>query len=170
MAIDISTEELNSLTTAIMTRHGIDFSCYEPKSLKRRIIRTLTVFKLDSIHELWIKILRDHDFIHPFVNELSVGLTTMFRDPSLWKELKLLIPSLLKEQNQKHLNIWHAGCSTGEEVFSLGIVFHELNLTDKVKAYATDMNSEALEQAQKGEYHFLKLTEFIRNYSLYNKN
>ncbi|PZR33180.1 MAG: hypothetical protein DI538_18475 [Azospira oryzae] len=83
-SISISDEELKSLTDAIHQRHGIDFSCYEPKSLKRRVIRSLHIFKLNAVHELWIKILKDRTFIYPFMDEISVGLTAMFRDPVLW--------------------------------------------------------------------------------------
>src|SRR3954470_20480076 len=86
--IIISDEELKSLTDAIHQRHGIDFSCYEPKSLKRRVVRTLHIFKLNAVHELWIRILREPSFIYPFMDEISVGLTAMFRDPVLWRKMR----------------------------------------------------------------------------------
>lgn len=166
MNISISNEELDSLTAAIMKRHGIDFTGYEPKSLKRRVTRALSVFKLNSIHELWVKILRENDFIHPFINELSVGLTSMFRDPKFWVSLKKSLPILINEK--RRLKVWHAGCSTGEEVYTLNILIRELGLEGKVSSYASDMNTDALEQAQKGAYHVLKLADYEDQYRKYN--
>lgn len=161
----ITDEELNSLTSAMITRHGIDFTSYEPKSLKRRIHRALTVFKIHSVHELWMKILREKDFVHLFVNELSVGLTAMFRDPQLWKRLGAIIPELI-EKSEK-LDVWHAGCSTGEEVYSFNIVLTELGLHGRVSSLATDINTGALDQAKQGQYHSLKLKEYNENYFKY---
>ena len=160
--VEITNEELSSLTAAIMTRHGIDFTCYEPKSLKRRVARSLSVFKLNSIHELWTKILRDTDFVHPFVNELSVGLTSMFRDPTFWSRLTEFLPGFIKERGK--MDVWHAGCSTGEEVYSFNILLRELGLQGRVKSFASDMNTDALEQAKTGSYHILKLAEYGHNY------
>ena len=168
MNIEISKEELNSLTAAIMQRHGIDFTCYEPKSLKRRVVRALSVFDLGSIHELWVKILRDRDFVGQFVNEMSVGLTSMFRDPGFWIKLREILPGLISEKGS--LQVWHAGCSTGEEVFTLNIVLRHLGLEGKVRSYATDMNTSALEQAKTGIYHVLKLDEYEHKYHKFTNN
>ncbi len=165
MNISISDEELNALTHAILKRYGVDFTCYEPKSLKRRVIRCISVFKLKSIHELWVKMLRDSNFIHNFMNEVSVGLTAMFRDPVLWRALRdRVLPDLA---HKEVINIWHAGCSTGEEVYTMGIVLEEAGLLHKAKALATDMNLDAIETAKEGKYHKLKLTEYANNYAAY---
>jgi len=165
-AIVISDEELKSLTDAIHQRHGIDFSCYEPKSLKRRVIRALHVFKLNAIHELWMKILRDHSFIYPFMDEISVGLTSMFRDPVLWRKLRLLLNN--EWADKTNLSIWHAGCSTGEEVYTMGIVLRESSFTRPFSALATDISNQAMETAKKGEYHVVKLEEYNHNYIQFN--
>ncbi|MDN5212714.1 CheR family methyltransferase [Fulvivirgaceae bacterium BMA12] len=168
MKIEISNEELNSLTAAIRKRHGIDFTCYEPKSLTRRVVRALSVFNLNSVHELWIKILRDRDFISLFINELSVGLTAMFRDPRFWIKLREILPEMISENGR--LNVWHAGCSSGEEVYTFNIILRELALQEKVRSYATDMNTAAVEQAEKGIYHILKLDEYEHNYGNFRNN
>ncbi|WKK81604.1 CheR family methyltransferase [Marivirga arenosa] len=167
--IEISDEELHSLTDAIQQRHGIDFSCYEVKSLRRRLTRTLSVFNLESIHELWMKILREQEFIYPFMDEISVGLTSLFRDSSLWKALekKVLLEYTKKE---KPLSIWHAGCSTGEEVYSMGILLQELNIQDNTKAWATDISNKSLKIAQDGEYHRMKFAEYNKNLNEYKLN
>jgi len=153
--IAISDEELKSLTDAIHKRHGIDFSCYEPKSLKRRVTRVLHIFKLNAVHELWIKILKDHAFIFPFMDEISVGLTAMFRDPVLWKKIR----HVLKEDyaGKRDLSLWHAGSSTGEEVYTMGIVLKEAGWNKLVTARATDISKQAMETAKGGEYHKMKL-------------
>jgi chemotaxis protein methyltransferase CheR len=165
-SITISDEELKSLTDAIQQRHGIDFSCYEPKSLKRRIIRVLHIFQLHAVHELWMKILKDRAFIYPFMDEISVGLTSMFRDPVLWKRMRTLLTGDLS--TKKRLSIWHAGCSTGEEVYTMGIVLKESLFTRPVSAKATDISNQAMDTAKKGEFNVLKMKEYNLNYQQYN--
>jgi len=164
--ITITDEELKSLTDAIHQRHGIDFSCYEPKSLKRRVVRTLHVFKLNAVHELWIKILRDPSFIYPFMDEISVGLTSMFRDPVLWKKMRSLLNFDLADK--KELSIWHAGCSSGEEVYTMGIVLRESTFKKPVKAIATDISNQAMANAKKGEFNVMKMEEYDKNYLSFN--
>jgi len=159
---DISDEEVRALTTAIKSRYDLDFTCYEMGSLKRRVSRALSIFSLDSTHELWVKVLREQGFIHKLVNELSVGLTSMFRDPKLWRRLKTLIPELLKEKEK--LRVWHAGCSTGEEVFTFNILLEELGVRNRVTSIASDMNSDAIGAAKKGYYDLIKLHEYDKNY------
>lgn len=164
--MEISDEELKSLTTAILNRHGLDFTCYEPKSLKRRLIRSLSQFGLGSIHELWVKILKEPDFIHPLVDELSVGLTSMFRDPRLWVRIKDVTTAKLEKQGS--LDVWHAGCSTGEEIFTYNIVLEELGIRGRVKSLASDMSENAVGTAQKGVYDTVKIKEYEKQYRKYN--
>jgi chemotaxis protein methyltransferase CheR len=164
--IVISDEELKSLTDAIHQRHGIDFSCYEPKSLKRRVVRALHIFNLHAIHELWIKILRDHSFIYAFMDEISVGLTSMFRDPVLWRKMRHLLNEDLKHKSD--LFIWHAGCSTGEEVYTMGVVLKESSFQKPVKALATDISNQAMATARKGEFNNMKMEEYDKNYLHFN--
>lgn len=165
LVADVSDEEVKSLTNSILVRYGIDFTCYEPKSLKRRIVRIINLFNLTSVHELWVKFLRDQQFIHTFMNEISVGMTSMFRDPVLWSSLKRL---LAKYEKGPSLKIWHSGCSTGEEVFSMGILLRELRLQELTAAYCTDINIAAMDEAQRGVYHKIKMIENERNYKEYN--
>ncbi|WKN41386.1 CheR family methyltransferase [Tunicatimonas pelagia] len=165
-ATQITDEELKSLTQAILRRYGIDFTCYEPSSLKRRVDRCISVLKLETVHNLWVKLLKDQMFVHRFMDEISVGLTAMFRDPVLWKALKKDILNSLATKNR--INIWHAGCSSGEEVYSMGIVLQESNLLSQSKAIATDISDAAIAGAQQGKYHHLKLAEYEKNYREYN--
>lgn len=164
-SIVLSDDELKSLTDAIQQRHGIDFSCYEPRSLKRRVSRAISVFRFNSVMDLWMRILKDHSFIYPFMDEISVGLTAMFRDPILWKRLITLLKQF--DQHQRPLKIWHAGCSSGEEVYTMGIVLKESMLETPYSAWATDISMQAIHAARRGEYHRVKLEEYEKNYSAY---
>lgn len=163
---EVSDEEVNSLTTSILIRYGIDFTCYEPKSLRRRVIRILNLYDLSSIHELWVKFLREPDFIQLFMNQISVGMTSMFRDPKFWINLKQIFVSELADKNA--INVWHAGCSTGEEIYSLGILLQECKLQQKTRALATDINVHALEEARAGLYHKIKMIGNEANYTAFN--
>jgi chemotaxis protein methyltransferase CheR len=165
--IDVTDEEVKALTQSILTRYGIDFTCYEPKSLKRRVIRVLSVFNFTSIHELWIKLLRDSLFIYSFMNEISVGMTSMFRDPMFWKVLKNKV--LQDFSDHETISVWHAGCSTGEEVYSMSILMRELGINSKCRTFATDINQDAMQEARKGVYHKIKMIENERNYKEYNE-
>ena len=162
----ITNEELSSLTSAILRRYGVDFTCYETTSLKRRVDRCISVLKLETVHNLWVKLLKDQLFVHRFMDEISVGLTAMFRDPILWKTLKAdILPQLA---TNKKISIWHAGCSSGEEVYTMGVVLQESNLIANSKATATDISDAALAKAQQGKYHHMKLTDYEKNYREYN--
>jgi chemotaxis protein methyltransferase CheR len=163
---DISEEETNSLTQSILKRYGIDFTCYESKSLRRRIIRLMNILNIASIYELWVRFLKDPEFIHVFMDEMSVGMTSMFRDPVLWKNLKKKLA--LEYRSKDSLSIWHAGCSTGEEVYSMGVVLRETFLQEKAKALATDLNKTAIEEARNGIYHKIKMIENETNHRAYN--
>ena len=165
-SVVITDEELQSLTSAILRRYGIDFTCYEPTSLKRRIVRSISVLQLETVHNLWIKLLKDRSFIYSFIDEISVGLTSMFRDPILWRSLKGELLETLRHKNEIH--VWHAGCSSGEEVYSMGIVLQESGLIAKTQALATDISEAAIAVAQAGTYHELKIAEYIKNYLQYN--
>lgn len=164
--INVSDEEIASLTQSILTRYGIDFTCYEPKSLRRRITRVLSLYDLNSIHELWKKFLFDSGFVKVFMNEISVGMTSMFRDPILWRAVKKRLNTEFHSRDS--LNIWHSGCSTGEEVFTMGILLRETNLSHKASAHCTDINEVALQEARSGVYHKIKMIENESSYREYN--
>jgi chemotaxis protein methyltransferase CheR len=166
MEATLTDEEIKSLTQSILLRYGIDFTCYEPKSLRRRIIHVMNVFKITAMHELWIRFLRDQNFIYNFMNEVSVGMTSMFRDPIFWKHLRNY--SRKEFSVKDNFSIWHAGCSTGEEVYSMGILLQETGMLKKSTAWATDINKDAIEVARNGEYHKIKMIENERNYKEYN--
>ena len=164
--MEFSQEEYRSLLNVINIRYGLDFSCYEPKSFNRRISRALSVLKLDGLHDLWFKLLKDRDFIFPFINEITVGMTSLFRDPTMWKDLKDLLRKKIKEKES--LKICHAGCSTGEEVYSMAILLDQLGIHNQVTSLAVDLNSESIKQASQGYYQKLMWNDFNKNYKEFN--
>ena len=167
--MEISDEEVRSLSSAIQKRYGVDFTCYEIRSLKRRIIRIINKHKLGSLFGLWEKVLKDPTFVEEFTNEISVGLTSLFRDPPLWQFLRDYITDFFDVKNNSRLNIWHAGCSTGEEVYSMGIVLNEIKKSIFTHALATDMNTDSISTAKNGEYNLATYPDYSNNYKVYNK-
>jgi chemotaxis protein methyltransferase CheR len=154
---ELSSEEMNSLSQSILTRYGIDFTCYEPKSLRRRILRVMSLYDLPSAHALWVKMLHEPEFVKLFMSEVSVGMTSMFRDPELWVALKRKL--MIEFRNRPSLRFWHAGCSTGEEVYTMGVLLQEIKLQGIATALATDFNEAAVTEARNGVYHKLKMIE-----------
>lgn len=163
--VEISDEELVSFTEALSKRHGLDLSGYERLSLRRRIASILSKHELNSIADLWIKILRDREFVIAFINDLSVGLTSLFRDPNVWKKIAELLKLLYSNRD---ITIWHAGCSTGEEVLTMSIVLSEIGMHSRVKSLATDINFTALEVAASVKYPLYVKLEYDKNYAAYS--
>ncbi|MGZ3862951.1 MAG: CheR family methyltransferase [Bacteroidia bacterium] len=166
--IEISDEELVSLTTAIKTRYGIDFTSYEKKSLKRGFARLIARNDLGSLVGLWSKILKDKEFLIKYIDDLLVNLTELFRNPEIW--LKIKDDLLLKYKHKPSIAIWHAGCSTGEEIYTMAIVLKEQGLLPKTRSLATDLSTTALETAKTGVYNKLLAKKYISAFTSYFPN
>jgi len=166
MEITISDEEVLSVNRAILLRYGIDFTNYEITSLKRRVARIISKYNLNGTLGLWRQMLKDSDFIFTYIDEITVGLTEMFRNPDLWIKLRDdILPQLISNPSKE---IWHAGCSTGEEIYTTSIVLHELGMRTITKTIATDINRGFLTAAQKGTYDRSLITQYQKNYQTYN--
>jgi chemotaxis protein methyltransferase CheR len=158
MVEDIEINEIRALCSVISERYDYDFSNYAISSFKRRIIRILEIFKISSVNILIEKLKADPAFFKMFINELTVNVTEMFRDPSLWRELRdKVLPNLFSTHEQ--IKIWHAGCSSGEEVYSMSILLKESGLDKKVKIYATDIDESILHKAKEGRYSMKNMLE-----------
>lgn len=156
----ITDEELSSLLQAMKNRYDLDFSNYEKKSFKRSIARLMMKHKIKSVLELWSKIIRDKEFFLESIDDLLVNLTELFRNPDAWIKIRdQILPNFEKSPK---LRIWHAGCSTGEEVYTMGIVLEEKNILSKSNILATDLSSTALAAAIKGEYSLLILKQYLK--------
>ena len=157
---DVDIADLRRITDLVKTKHGYDFTNYAMSSFKRRIVRILELYNLNT--EGLLKKLLDRHFTEEFLNEITVNVTEMFRDPSFWRILRDdIIPAILL--NHQKIRIWHAGCSSGEEVFSMAILLKEMDLLHNAQIIATDLDTNILEKAKKGEYT-------IKNMDLNEKN
>lgn len=164
--IEISDVELSSFVTAVHTRFGIDFSGYEKKSLKRGLVRLMMRHELTSIIKLWDKMLRDKTMLINYIDELLVNLTEFFRNPEVWVKLKDDV--LAKMASKERLDVWHAGCSTGEEIYSNTILLKEKFMLHRTHILASDLSSKALAKAIEGRYHNLIWDKYIKSYLLFN--
>ncbi|HTD41845.1 MAG TPA: protein-glutamate O-methyltransferase CheR [Mucilaginibacter sp.] len=153
--------QLYELIDLVKRIHGFDFSNYSKASLKRRLSRIITL-KKTGFYELKHLLVNDPDFFQWFLDEVTVNVTEMFRDPSFYKALNTqVVPFLL---GFPHIRVWSAGCSSGEEVYSLSILLNEAGLNPKSFIYGTDINSEMLEEARKGVYSLRKIKSYAENY------
>lgn len=165
---ELSDEELNSLTTAIKIKYGIDFTNYEQKSLKRGFARIIMKHQMGSVLGLWSKIMKDPEFIKKCIDDLTVNLTELFRNPEIWIKIQNdIIPHI---KNKFRINIWHAGCSSGEEVYTMAIVLHYAKLIDKVRTLATDLSNKILNDALRGEYSAHLLNKYSKSFNEYLPN
>lgn len=159
---DLLNIEIQLLLEAVFLRYGYDFRNYSKAHIKRRVLHRLATSQLSTITDLLNKILRDRDFFVEFLDDLSINVTEMFRDPYFYKSLREnIIPKL---RTYAYFKIWHAGCSSGEEVYSLAILLKEEGLLDRCQVYATDFNRKVLEIAREGIYQKSEIEQYERNY------
>ena len=161
---DLLNIEIQLLLEAIFLRYGYDFRNYSKAHIKRRVLHRLGTSMLSSVTQLQDRVLRDRDFFNEFLDDLSINVTEMFRDPDFYKSLReLIVPKL---RTYAYFKIWHAGCSTGEEVYSLSILLKEEGLLDRCQVYATDFNRKVLEIAKEGVYQKSEIEQYENNYML----
>lgn len=159
----ITIEELYEIIDLIKKIYGFDFSDYSKASLKRRLLRVMQL-KRFQLYDLKHLLVNDPAFFQTLLDEITVNVTEMFRDPSFYKALNnQVIPYLSSYQ---HTKIWCAGCSSGEEVYSLAILMNEAGLRKKSFIYGTDINSDMLKEARKGIYSLRKIKSYAENYQL----
>jgi chemotaxis protein methyltransferase CheR len=157
----LTSAQLHELTDLVNQVHGFDFSAYSKASLKRRILRIMQLKKL-RFYDLKHVLVNHPDFFQEFLDEITVNVTEMFRDPSFYRALNSqVIPYLSSYQ---HIKIWSAGCSSGEEVYSLAILLNEAGLRKKSFIYGTDINTGILKEARKGIYTLRKIKSYTENY------
>jgi chemotaxis protein methyltransferase CheR len=161
-AEDLEELELELLLSAIARRYGYDFRQYSPASLKRRVRRAVREEGLKTLSGLQERLLHDPDALGRFITHLSVHVTGMFRDPHVYQAIREHVVPLLR--TWPFVRIWHAGCATGEEVYSLAILLHEEGLLDRCRIYATDLSVELLERARQGVYRLSAMRDYTANY------
>ncbi|MFA6082998.1 protein-glutamate O-methyltransferase CheR [Mucilaginibacter sp.] len=157
----LTAPQIIELIDLVKKIHGFDFSDYTKASLKRRIDRIMMLKKL-SFYDMKHVLVNDSGFFQNFLEEITVNVTEMFRDPVFYKALNnQVLPYLSTYQ---HIKIWCAGCSSGEEVYSLAILLNEEKLNKKSFIYGTDINTEVLKEARKGIYSLRKIKSYAENY------
>lgn len=160
----ITDEHVEVLLSDLLEQYGYDFTGYSRASLKRRISRLYSLDKALSFAEFRYKILDDQVYFKRFVEQITVNVTEMFRDPSFFKTLREEV--LPKLGTYPLIRIWLAGCSTGEEAYSISIILKELNLLHKSLIYATDLNPAVLERAAQSMFAMNQMKQYSENYIL----
>ncbi|MCE2573324.1 protein-glutamate O-methyltransferase CheR [Motilimonas eburnea] len=160
--LDLQNFEINQLLESIYFRYGYDFRNYARASLERKVIKRVALSGLSSVTEMNQKVLYEPEFFNLFLKDMSVTVTEMFRDPYVFKKIRQQVCSHLKTYSR--INIWHAGCATGEEAYSIAVLLAEEDLLKRSRIYATDYNNHSLEIAKKGSYAIDKIAPYAQNY------
>src|SRR5258708_22488547 len=160
--LDLEAVEVHLLTEAIYQHYGFDFRDYSLPSLRRRLWKRLYAEGLVTISGLQEKVLHDPSCMERLLLDLSINTTAMFRDPSFYLAFRQKIVPLLR--TYPFVRIWHAGCSTGEEVYSMAILLQEEGLLERSRIYATDINETVLQRAKDGIFPLNTMQENTANY------
>lgn len=154
--------EVTLLLAAIEHRWGHEFSGYAPAFIKRRIRKTLARHQLQHVSELIPRVLHEPGFFQGMVQDISIPVTEMFRDPHVWQALREQVLPVLR--TWPYFKIWHAGCATGNEVYSMAILLEEAGLLKRATIYATDFNDAVLAKAKAGIFSLKEMQAASRNY------
>lgn len=160
--LDLETLELQLLLEGVYRQYGYDFREYAPASLKRRVWRRVYAEGAQTISGLLERLLHDPQVMERLLLDLSINVTSMFRDPTFYKAFREKVAPTL--HTYPFTRIWVAGCSTGEEVYSLAILLTEEGLYDRTRIYATDINEVVLDRARAGVFPLDKMQEYTENY------
>jgi chemotaxis protein methyltransferase CheR len=159
---DLEEIELSLLLEGIFRNYGFDFREYAPASLRRRVWRRVHAEQLETISALQDRLLHDPACMERLLLDLSINVTAMYRDPSFYVAFRTKVVPVLR--TYPFTRIWVAGCSTGEEVYSLAILLQEEELYDRTRIYATDINEAVLERARSGVFPLDKMRDYTQNY------
>ncbi|WP_241237847.1 CheR family methyltransferase [Pseudoflavitalea rhizosphaerae] len=162
MEYKIHDAEIDLLMQDVLVKYGYDFTSYSKASLKRRVNRLFALDKFNDFAAFRQHVLIDATYFRRFVEEITVNVTEMFRDPSFYKSIREDVLPVLA--THPFIRIWHAGCSTGEEVYSMAIMLEEANLLHKSLLYATDLNPGVLEKLRKGIFPLRFMKQYSENY------
>jgi chemotaxis protein methyltransferase CheR len=154
--------EIELLLEAIHRQHGFDFRSYAYASIRRRIWKRIEAEGLRTVSELQSAVLHDTAALERLLLDFSVSVTAMFRDPGFYKVFRERVIPLLR--TYPFIRIWHAGCSTGEEVYSTAILLQEEGLYERARIYATDINEVVLQRARAGIFPLDRMQEYTENY------
>ena len=154
--------EIDLLLEAIQRRYGYDFRGYAVASLRRRLWHRVYGEGLQTLSGLQERVLHEPGCMDRLLRDLSINVTEMFRDPSFYRALRERVFPLLR--THPFIRVWNAGCSTGEEIYSLAIALREEGLLDRTRIYATDIDDAALERASAGRFPLERMQRYTENY------
>lgn len=154
--------EIELLLEGVFRHYGFDFRSYAYASIRRRLWKRIEAEGLSSISELQTLVLHNPEAMERLLLDLSVSVTAMFRDPGFYQVFRSDVVPLLR--TYPFIRIWHAGCSTGEEVYSMAILLEEEDLLERTRIYATDINDAVLKQARAGIFPLNRMQEYTENY------
>jgi chemotaxis protein methyltransferase CheR len=160
--LELETLELQLLLEGVYRHYGFDFREYAPASLRRRVWRRVQAERVGTIAGLLDRVLHEPEAMERLLLDLSINVTSMFRDPTFYAAVREKVVPLLR--TYPFTRIWVAGCSTGEEVYSLAIVLTEEGLYERARIYATDINQSVLARAREGVFPLEKMREYTENY------
>jgi chemotaxis protein methyltransferase CheR len=159
---ELERTEIALLLEGVYRQYGYDFRDYAFSSLRRRLWKQIHTERLQTVSALQERVLHDPEAMERLLLNLSVNVTAMFRDPSFYKTFREEVVPILR--TYPFLRIWHAGCSTGEEVYSMAILLCEEGLYERTRLYATDINHSVLDVARAGIFPIEKMQEYTQNY------
>ena len=154
--------EISLLLEGIYRRYGYDFRDYSLAHLRRRLRHRREISGFSDLGSMLHQVLNDRGVFEQLLRDLSINVTEMFRDPAAYRRVREDVVPLLK--TYPFVKIWHAGCATGEEVYSMAILLHEEGLLERCRIYATDFNQVALKKAKEGVYPLEYVRQYSKNY------
>jgi chemotaxis protein methyltransferase CheR len=159
---ELEQTEIELLLEGIYRQYGFDFRSYAYASIRRRLWKRIEEEGLTTVSELQNIVLHDPDMMEKLLLDLSINVTAMFRDPTFYRVFRQqVIPHL---RTYPFIRIWHAGCATGEEVYSMAILLEEEGLYERSRIYATDINEVVLQKAKSGIFPLERMQEYTENY------
>jgi chemotaxis protein methyltransferase CheR len=154
--------EIELLLEGVFRHYGFDFRSYAYASLRRRVWKRIEAEGLPTVTALQERVLHDPEVMNQLLLDLSINVTAMFRDPAFYATLRTRVIPLLR--TYPFIRVWHAGCSTGEEVYSMAILLQEEGLYERARIYATDINEVVLQKAKSGIFPLNRMQEYTENY------
>jgi chemotaxis protein methyltransferase CheR len=159
---DLERIEIELLLEGIFRHYGFDFRAYAYASIRRRLWKRIEEEGLASVSALQERVLHEPEMMEKLLLDLSINVTAMFRDPSFYVAFRQHVVPMLR--TYPFIRIWHAGCSTGEEVYSMAMLLREEGLYDRSRIYATDINEVVLKRAKAGIFPLERMQEYTDNY------
>ena len=154
--------EIELLLEGIYRNYGFDFRSYAYASIRRRLWKRIDAEGLKNVSELQARVLHEPPLMELLLLDLSINVTAMFRDPSFYRVFRERVVPILR--TYPFIRLWHAGCATGEEVYSMAILLQEEGLYDRCRIYATDINEVVLQKAKEGIFPLDRMQEYTENY------